>query len=506
MTTSYYSSLSAAITVVNGGTAETVAAENAKAAIITSPCQLTKVKLLADVSESAEITVNEDIDLVLNGYTLRFTEIGGYLHFNTGTNSVIHGAGGAIVKNLDTAASDNAMLVSSDGNSLQIRGGSYTVSADTTGTVLAIRAATTETATCDLLELEDCTVEAKNTSGMAIGIQTSAQNTYVHNIKCDADGSGNSRGFMSNGIVKVEESHIVCNSTDSYSTAMCIMDGSASAEHCIFNATAETHMAYAVYIDSGMVSIDSSDIRADAYNYAAKGIELDDGDLTVCKSTITATGHKGTNATAGGIGTHSGTILRVKNSSILADATPNSVEAGNNTGGINNGGTAYLENVSVSANHSAVQNSGKLYVNGGTYTGFCHGGFYFAHGSDGEAFVNDAIIRGGHYKGAFDYSEIPENIKLAALYIGGGSDEHNSSMTAYLDGCFFDASDCHRSIVVRGSSNEINNTLNISNCFVTNGTLDDGTIRIDDTMCTGCGLCETLCKFDAIKLCKEGDK
>ena len=34
----------------------------------------------------------------------------------------------------------------------------------------------------------------------------------------------------------------------------------------------------------------------------------------------------------------------------------------------------------------------------------------------------------------------------------------------------------------------------------------DGTIRIDDTMCTGCGLCETLCKFDAIELSKAGDK
>ena len=33
----------------------------------------------------------------------------------------------------------------------------------------------------------------------------------------------------------------------------------------------------------------------------------------------------------------------------------------------------------------------------------------------------------------------------------------------------------------------------------------DGTIRIDDTMCTGCGLCESLCKFDAIKLVKEGE-
>lgn len=34
----------------------------------------------------------------------------------------------------------------------------------------------------------------------------------------------------------------------------------------------------------------------------------------------------------------------------------------------------------------------------------------------------------------------------------------------------------------------------------------DNTIHIDDTMCTGCGLCESLCKFGAIKLVKAGDK
>lgn len=33
----------------------------------------------------------------------------------------------------------------------------------------------------------------------------------------------------------------------------------------------------------------------------------------------------------------------------------------------------------------------------------------------------------------------------------------------------------------------------------------DGTIHIDDTMCTGCGLCKDLCKFDAIKLVREGE-
>ena len=34
----------------------------------------------------------------------------------------------------------------------------------------------------------------------------------------------------------------------------------------------------------------------------------------------------------------------------------------------------------------------------------------------------------------------------------------------------------------------------------------DGTVRIDDTMCTGCGLCEKLCKFNAIELVKAGEE
>ena len=34
----------------------------------------------------------------------------------------------------------------------------------------------------------------------------------------------------------------------------------------------------------------------------------------------------------------------------------------------------------------------------------------------------------------------------------------------------------------------------------------DGTVYIDDTMCTGCGLCEKLCKFNAIELVKVGEE
>ena len=34
----------------------------------------------------------------------------------------------------------------------------------------------------------------------------------------------------------------------------------------------------------------------------------------------------------------------------------------------------------------------------------------------------------------------------------------------------------------------------------------DGAVHIDDTMCTGCGLCGSLCKFGAIELVKEGER
>lgn len=32
---------------------------------------------------------------------------------------------------------------------------------------------------------------------------------------------------------------------------------------------------------------------------------------------------------------------------------------------------------------------------------------------------------------------------------------------------------------------------------------EDGTIAIDTTMCNGCGLCKSLCKFDAIEACEK---
>ena len=33
--------------------------------------------------------------------------------------------------------------------------------------------------------------------------------------------------------------------------------------------------------------------------------------------------------------------------------------------------------------------------------------------------------------------------------------------------------------------------------------MENGKAKVDTTLCTGCGVCEQLCKFDALKAIKE---
>lgn len=131
-------------------------------------------------------------------------------------------------------------------------------------------------------------------------------------------------------------------------------------------------------------------------------------------------------------------------------------------------GTAHLKNTTVTGTHSGLQNDGKLYISGGTYTGYCHGGIYFAHGVDGIGYVNDAMIRDGHYEGVFtDYFDALTDHSWGGFYVGGGTDERNSNMTVYMDNCTIEG--VKWAIAMRASSGETNNTVNLSNCTIVDG-------------------------------------
>lgn len=167
--------------------------------------------------------------------------------------------------------------------------------------------------------------------------------------------------------------------------------------------------------------------------------------------------------------TNSNTLI-AEDSYILADSKGTSVEDDEPASGISNGstGTARLKNMTISGTHSAVQNNGKLYISGGTYTGYCHGGIYFSHGADGIGYVNDATLRDGNYEGAFtDYFDALTYKNWGAFYVGGGSDACCSNMTVYMDNCTIEG--VTTAFCMRGSSGETNNTVNLSNCTIVDG-------------------------------------
>lgn len=112
----------------------------------------------------------------------------------------------------------------------------------------------------------------------------------------------------------------------------------------------------------------------------------------------------------------------------------------------------------VSGTHSGVQNAGKLIVNGGTYEGYSHGGIYFS-GEYTVSYVSNATIRESTMPEGYTSNGVAN---YAAFYIGG-----DSNITVYMDGC--EISGSVQTIVMRGSSNEQNNAIYISNSEINLG-------------------------------------
>ena len=136
----------------------------------------------------------------------------------------------------------------------------------------------------------------------------------------------------------------------------------------------------------------------------------------------------------------------------------------------NAGGILKISNSYVLGNYSGLSNHGTLYVNGGTFEGYGHGGIYFSE-AETTAYVRNANLK--------DMPIMPDGYEEnaghngAAFYIGGSTGADNISI--YMDNC-----DCYspeRQIVLRGSSGEQYNSLYISNsrCHDTSG---KGIIRI----------------------------
>ena len=433
----YYSSVSDAISDINSGIVSKAAVDGS-VKVFTSDTGVLTVSLLDDAEEIASVTVEKSLNIALNGHTLRLIGADAVLQFAAGTDCTVYGGLGEIIKK-SVASSDKIFLLRADGAMLSIRETEIGLNAQAGTFAMAVRAAG------GLVDMEDCHIESINTAdGGAWAIQASAGEIVAKRCTLQVSNVGNKTG------------------------------------HQFYNAIGIVSGAKVTMENSNIISASQKGYATGIKAFVGSSTDLIDTTISVVTNT------DGSLSAAIGVLNHAGATLRVDGGKILADAPGDSTPE-DYAIGVENGGVCHLKNANISGTHSAVSNdaNGKLYVDGGLYTGYSHGGFYFAHGADGVAYVNDATLRDGHYEGVFAdvFSGNTEGIgTLGGFYIGGGSGENNSNMAVYLDGCTFDVTNW--AFVLRGTDGETNNTVNISNSTVLDAAnhpirIDNETLRVN---------------------------
>ncbi len=383
----YYPFLSTAIADINNGTTANALIDRSAAKVRISKAEngRTTVTLLDDLTDSAQIDIDKDIDLVLNGSVLTFTVSGAHLNFKTGTDCKINGeVVGSMIEHIGGSGESVALRAR---GKLSIKGGRYS---------------------------------AKNAGLACITLATYAGSETI-----------------------LEDAEFIAEFGASYTRCLQFLGGHIM-KRCSVSSRGES-------ITEGCALYDS-DVYIEDSNVAA-----------VCTSNINNVyGIRNiANSTSSNI-----TALRTTIHTDSPDFNTGSI-------GFYMRGVAKLYDCEIYGMHSAVriEPGSKYYVNGGTYTGYCHGGFYCCQGSEGEAYINDAKIRNGNYKGEFDVAD-KESFLYGGTYIGGGNLDNYSNMAVYFDNCTFEP-ESNYSIVLRGTDGETNNTLNISNSIITNS------IRVD---------------------------
>lgn len=433
----YYSTLNLAVTDVNNGTIgenADVDKEDAVAGIYTDNGN-TYVVLLKD---STEGTISPAVDMTINlgGNTLTSTAT--YAVSVTAGDVTIDGRLAGSTVEINGADGSSARTIRALGTSnVAINGGAYIC--NTTGSVISIAINVADEAN---LAISNATITATATAAQARAFNTGSDSkSSLSIVACEiyaASNSGKAYGVAS------------------FSKATTITDCNITAV-----STSEQVVGVGTYTDNS------------------------NGEATISNCVIQAT----SNGAAIGVANDTAAETTISDCDIKAYANYNH-EQGSYTAisqGILSKSTAALtlNNCYVMGTHSGAQSDGTLYVNGGTYEGYGHGGFYFS-GADTTAYVSNAIIRQCDMPDG--YSDLGAGCNNAGFYIGGGSGATNISV--YMDSC--EIYGAKQPIVLRGTAGEQNSTLYISNSTVTR----DGAgqlVRIDnDThklyIGTGCNI------------------
>lgn len=124
------------------------------------------------------------------------------------------------------------------------------------------------------------------------------------------------------------------------------------------------------------------------------------------------------------------------NTSLVAWANHTANAAGTNyatlSRGVRNEGVMTLKNCYVNGTHSGISNSGELYIDGGEYLGYSHGGIYFSNANK-TAYVKNATIGDSELPEGY-FADSVAGTNAAGMYVGGAD-----NITIYMDNCKLDA-------------------------------------------------------------------
>lgn len=146
--------------------------------------------------------------------------------------------------------------------------------------------------------------------------------------------------------------------------------------------------------------------------------------------------------------------------------------------GVYNTGKMIVRDCYVIGTHSGITSIGVLWVDGGTYESYGHGGIYYG-GSNTTSYLKNATVQWCAMPQGY-YDDGVAGTNKAGMYIGGVSARN---IIVYVDNCTFNAPS--QSIVIRGTSNEKDDALYISNSTINTS----AKIRIDanNKLCIGSG-------------------
>ena len=154
-------------------------------------------------------------------------------------------------------------------------------------------------------------------------------------------------------------------------------------------------------------------------------------------------------------------------------------------------GPTTIVNCDIYGVHSGINATSHINVNGGTYSGYGHGGIYFS-GSNKTSYVKNAVVQEADLPDG--YQTFKPGATHGGCYIGGGIGQSN--IQVFMDNCVLIGQ--KYGIVLRGSDGEENNAV-----YISNSTLNKNYVRIDNEthrlfIGPGCNIDVSMIKFQNV--------